>query len=216
MGAKRPRARAELIQLLADQRAALAASCGGYDQGNEWEAARLATTMFNLFHDGGAIKSLLTQLGLRAGLRFVSTGEFPAPPNMIVKFTTPPLIGFRSTPGGGMRFVPQFSLEVAKPEPKRVQFAKWWAEESIFHEPMRAKAAELTRRRLVFALRHQDGGGHVGELTDPAYVRLKAGAGVSGSAPDGTTRPLIEAANATMRQIAWEVTETLKDLGEVA
>ena len=206
--AQRPRS--ELIRLLAEQRAALAASCEGYDKGNEWEAARLATSVFTLVHDGGDIQSLLTRLGLRAGLRFVSTGRYQPPPGMQVSFATPALLGMRAGPDG-MRFVPQFQLSARKPEPTRVQFETWWAKEDVYE----SGSVQLSRRRLVFALRHQDGGGHVGELTDPSYVSLKAGAGISGSVPDGSSRPLIEAANATMRQVAWEVTETLKELGEV-
>jgi hypothetical protein len=209
VGAKRPRA--ELIQLLTEQRQALAASCEGYDRGSEWEAARLATTIYTLVHDGGSITSLLTQLGLRSSLRFVSTGRYEPPPNMQVSSTSPPLVGFRGD-AGGMKFVPQFCIGGNKPPSKLIQFPTWWAKENVFHE---VGGTELTRRRLVFALRHQDGGSHVGELTDPSYVRLKAGAGFLGNAADGSTRTMIEAATATMRQVAWEVTETLKQLGEV-
>lgn len=209
MGAKRPRV--ELVKLLAEQREALAASCEGYDNGKEWEAARLATAIYTLVHDGGAITSLLTQLGLRASLRFVSTGRWEPPVGMkTISFTSPALVTFRAD-ANGMRLVPQFQHSTGKPLPTKVQFDPWWAKEDIYD----SAGMHLTRRRLVFALRHQDGGSHVGELTDPAYVRLKAGAGLSGNTPDGSLRALVEAANATMRQVAWEVTETLKDLGEV-
>ena len=207
MGTKRPRA--ELVQLLAEQREAFAASCEGYDKGNEWEAARLATSILTLVHDGGTITSLLTQLGLRASLRFVSTGRSRSPPGMKVSFASPALLGFRGGPSG-MKFVPQFQLSTKKPEAKNIQFETWWAKEDIYD----SNGVELTRRRLVFALRHQDGGGHVGELTDPAYVQLKDGAGFSGNAADGSIMAL-QGANPTMRQVAWEVTETLKQLGDV-
>src|SRR5258708_10006160 len=62
---KNHRPRAELIELLKHHRQALAASCTSYDSGNEWEAARLATTVFTLVHDGGSIISLLTRPRLR-------------------------------------------------------------------------------------------------------------------------------------------------------
>jgi hypothetical protein len=67
----------------------------------------------------------------------------------------------------------------------------------------------------VFALRHQDGGSHVGELTDNLYAKLKAGAGISVRMDDGSRRAMIEAATVTMRQVAWEVVGTLEQLGEV-
>lgn len=210
MRAKRPRG--ELIQLLSEQRQALAASCEGYDKGNEWEAARLATAVFTLVHDGGSIVSLLTQLGLRSGLRFVSTGRYPSPPNMEVAFSSPPLTGFMGGLGG-MRCVPRF-VGGKDPPPTLVRFETWWTKEDV-ERSHSAGAPQLTRRRLVFALRHQDGGSHVGELTDSAYVRLKAGAGMFGNSADGSPRAMIEAASAAMRQMAWEVTETLEQLGEI-
>lgn len=208
VGTTRPRA--ELISLLADQRAALAASSEGYDKGNQWEAARLATVVLTLVHDGAAITSLLTQLGLRASLRFVSTGRYEPPPGMKFVFASPALVSLRGGAGGTM-LIPQFQHSGPKPPPTRVQFETWWSKEDIYD----SADTHLTRRRLFFALRHQDGGGHVGKLTDPTYVRLKAGAGLSGNTPDGSMRQLVEAANATMRQVAWEMTETLKELGEV-
>jgi hypothetical protein len=96
--------------------------------------------------------------------------------------------------------------------PTLAQFETWWAKEGVYSE---FGPADLTRRRLVFALRHQDGGSHVGQLTDPSYVQLKAGAGFFGNSVDGSPRAMTEAAGASMRQIAWEVAETLEQLGDV-
>lgn len=203
------RSREELVKLFAEQRAALAASCENFDKGNEWEAARLATAVFTLVHDGGGILSLLTQLGLRASLRFRSSGRLEHNPRMIA--ATPPLLTVEMNSVTGVRFKPKFAESHLQ---KTVQFETWWGREVIYRD--RGKnAASLTRRRLVFSLRHQDGGGHVGILTDQAYVGLKAGGGWFGGTGDGPSKPLDMAAVATMRQIAWEVTETLKDLGEI-
>lgn len=208
-GPKRPRA--ELIKLLADQRAALAASCEGYDKGNEWEAARLATTVFTLVHDGGSITSLLTQLHLRASMRLLSSGRSLDPKNVS---STPPLlmVVMAST---GTAFRPRLAVSSGSENQRlqRVQFATWWQKEVIFKDH---RIAPLTRMRLVFALRHQDGGGHIGELTDKSYVHLKAGGGWFGNQQDGTPGPMLSAASATMRQIAWELTETLGEIGELS
>ena len=190
----------------------MAASCESYDKGNEWEGPRLATAVYTLVHDGSrAVTSLLTRLGLRASLRFVCTGRDKTFPEM--NLLTPPLIGFVGTPTG-MRFVPQCTLGLPAPPPTEAQFETWWTKEGVYRPRMAPGATDLTRKRLVFALRHQDGSGHVGELTDDSYVRLKAGAGVSTRVGRGPSRPMIEAANATMRQVAWEITETLTQLGE--
>ncbi len=204
VGAKRPRA--ELIKLLAEQRQALSASCEGYDKGNEWESARLATTVFTLLHDGGSVVSILTQLGARASLRFVSSGNKINPKNLLADT---PLLFLQIRGGVGSSYKPR--LGDGPPEDySQVQFETWWSKMQIYRDA----AFELTRRRLVFALRHQDGGGHVGTLTDDAYVRFKTKAiwySVKGNDPP---EPIYGAVAATMRQIAWEVTETLKQLGD--
>jgi hypothetical protein len=111
----------------------------------------------------------------------------------------------------GPRFTPKFDEKYSQ---KMVQFETWWAKESIY-QGAGLNASSLTRKRLIFSMRHQDGGGHVGALTDPAYVGMKAGGGWFGGIGDSAGNPLDMAAAATMRQIAWEVTETLKDLGQV-
>jgi hypothetical protein len=112
----------------------------------------------------------------------------------------------------GARFVPRLADQNGSEGRLELQFDRWWAKEPIFKD----HKAELTRRRLIFGLRHQDGGGHVGTLTDTAYVWLKGGAGWFGGIGTGPPEALRGATMATMRQVAWEVTETLKQLGEVS
>lgn len=212
MRPKRPRA--ELIQLLADQRRALEASCEAYDAGKEWEAARLATAIFTLVHDGGSITSLLTQLGLRASLRFLSSGRYEHPEDGAkVLLESPPLVSLRAKDDGTFECIPKFALR--RPVVKPVQFETWWAKESVYRAHDVSGELDLTRRRLIFSLRHQDGGGHVGELTDDLYVRLKRGAGWLSGKDLNSLEPLALAAAATMRQVAWEVVETLTGLGEI-
>ena len=209
MSRRRERDRVELVQLLAEQRAALAASCENYDRGNEWEAARLATTIFTLLHDGGSVTSILTQLGLRSKLKFISSGKEYDRQNLAIHT---PLVAVRlqGTPNGPeARTVPLLNGPMNS-STRYNQFPTWWEKEPIYDD----RRASLTRRRLVFALRHQDGGGHVGVLTDEAYVRMKTKAvfyAVVGSQPE---QPLY-VMTASMRQIGWEVTEALKELGEV-
>jgi hypothetical protein len=112
----------------------------------------------------------------------------------------------------GIRFIPRLGDRGGSSGRLELQFDSWWAKEHIYKDSQ----AELTRRRLVFALRHQDGGGHIGALTNPSYVRLKGGAGWFGGVGNGPPEQFVGAVSATMRQVAWEVTETLKQLREIA
>jgi hypothetical protein len=202
----------------------LEASCEGFDKGNQWEANRLATTIYTLLHDGGSITSLLTQLGARSGLRFMSSGRVvdhkPNEQGEILAASTPPLVMIKMSPGS-TKFKARLSSTAAVPEQTQssVQFHKWWEDERIFKDWSGDSSLFLNRRRLIFALRHQDGGAHIGDLTDPAYVRLKAGAGwMGGASINGavfTTELMTEALAESMRQVAWEVTETLKQLDKL-
>jgi hypothetical protein len=82
--------------------------------------------------------------------------------------------------------------------------------EAIYKD--RSENVELTRRRLVFSLRHQEGGAHIGKLTDRHYIHLKSGGGWFAGVGNKPPESLVGAALATMRQVAWELTETLKQL----
>lgn len=97
-------------------------------------------------------------------------------------------------------------------EPALVQFDRWWQKERIF----KFREYELTRKRLVFALRNQDGGAHVGPLTDPHYVKIKTAAFFSFVKKDGTIEPLFGAIPASMRHIGWEMLKTLDGLGDLS
>jgi len=198
----------ELLDLLKGQRKALDASSKNFDNDEEWEAERLATTVFNLVFDHGkSVKSLLTQLGVKNLLRFVSSGRMPTglpPPN----FATPALLVMRSDKSGA-RFIPKLG-DGPPPSYRLVSFEDWWKSELIYQEKA---SGQLNRMRLVLALRHQDGGGHIGTLTDGVYVHLKKGAGWRLKHSDGKDEPVANLIAASMRQVAWELTETLKQLG---
>jgi hypothetical protein len=115
---------------------------------------------------------------------------------------------FKMTAGAGAKFIPRLGSSYSGGK-FNLQFSKWWEKEVIYKD---RPSVSLTRKRLVFALRHQDGGGHVGTLTDNAYVRFKAGGGWFGGSGSGPSEPLVGAVAASMRQVAWEITETLKQL----
>jgi hypothetical protein len=199
------RSREELVNLFKGQMKALEASSKSFDAGEEWEAERLATTVFNLVFDGKPLVSLLTQLGVKDSLKFMSSGRMPTglPPPTIA---TPSLLSMRLDQTGS-RFLPK--LGDGPPLYHLVPFEDWWKNELIYQEKA---SGQLNRMRLVFALRHQDGGGHIGNLTDGVYVHLKKGAGWQLKHADGKIEPVSNLVACSMRQVAWEVIQTLKQL----
>ncbi len=212
IGPKRPRQ--ELVDHLKRQMKALDASAANYDAGEDWEAERLANAVFNLVYDGGKISSVLSQLEVKDSLRFVSsggvaTGHGLPPPDIAF----PALVIFEGGPGG-RGFKPQLGdgprLGAGPPNYPTLPFKDWWENQLIYQEKA---TGHLNRMRLVLALRHKDGGGHIGALTDGIYIHLKKGAGWQIGCEDGSVEPVSNIVAALMRQVAWEVKETLKQLG---
>jgi hypothetical protein len=191
------------------QRRALIASCESYDSGHLWEALRLATSVHTLVHDGGKNnRSLLSQLGVRGSMRFLASGRDIAGSKNLLADT--PLVIMRVT-GSGVFYVPR--LEGASPREARwLQVGKWWEEDLIFRSG--GGHHRLTRKKLVFALRNQEGGSHFdAELKDPSYIEMAHGKTWSMELSDGTKRELRQLELATMRQVAWELLESVKRTG---
>lgn len=203
------RTAAETTEALDIQRRAIVASCAAYDNGEKWEALRLATAVYLVVHDGGKNnKSLLTQLGIRDATKFMASAA-PANPNNLLRET--PLLQIRiglGGQGGGAKgeYVPRLG-EIPE-EHRYVSFPQWWERDLIF----RNGQYSLTRRKLVFTLRSQEGEAHFDmEQKNPNYERLAREHITtprllkSGSRP----QPIMEAELASMRQISWELAATL-------
>lgn len=211
----------ELQQELYEQVAALRASSENYDAGARWEAKRLATTTYILLNDGGRNnKALLTQLGLKESLRFISTvkpatadGESPLPLATIV---------IRMAHGD---YTYQPFLDAATNR-REISFSKWY-DETVF---LTGNGKVLSRKNLIFSLRDQMGGSHVDStIKDEAFHWLTRGAHTispgpitddSGNVTDDIA-PFVAMSGgyvpnghfATMRQIAWELNTSLVHAG---
>jgi hypothetical protein len=147
------RPHSEIQGMLEQQREALIASCKSYDEGNRWEALRIATAVYIIVHDGGRrSKSILTQLGLRGSLRFVGSGIPCIAGNLAPEAV---LAQMRIWKDGKAEYVPWLDKKAG---PLRsLQFHDWWDKETIYRDA----ELGLTRRGLVFSLRNQEGGAHV-------------------------------------------------------
>lgn len=202
------RTESELKQELKNQRSAIRASCEGFDSGESWEAARIATAIINLLFDKRSAKSVLTQMGERATLSLLSTAT-PNPSGNALPWT--PLVYSRTivsstAPRASSIFKP--ILDAPFGGSQYLPFEEWWAE--VIYE---AKGEKLSRGDLLRTLRDQDGGSHYdNEITDPAYTSLKDGAGWILTV-DGETREVSGAATASARQIAYELEQSLAAKG---
>jgi hypothetical protein len=198
------RPRSELIHQLKIQRRAIKASCSSYDSGETWEALRLSTAVANLVWDSsGGIKCILTQLGVRNDLTYISSGMPCIPGNLVREVV---LAGFRIHRDGRNEHVPWLGRS---PVPSAlVDFDEWWERDTILKE---GDDFRMTRRQLVTALRSTDGGSHIdAELRNPNYARFSRETMIhTGTAAAPEPNPLLGAERASMRQIAWELLVTL-------
>lgn len=197
----------QIKEAFSEQMMALRASAKAFDEGAKWEAKRLATVIHILVHDAGRTTSLLTQMGLKSNLQFVSTATPIVEDNLIADM---PLVWMRM--GDSVcEYVPSF---VVKPKSnlRAVSFTTW-IEEPAYRA---VNQLPLSRKNLILSLRDQDGGAHFDQsLGDPAYrsVATENSAGWVFRSIDGQDRIPIGPHLASMRQIAWEMDETVKTLG---
>jgi hypothetical protein len=202
--------RSEIVEHYNNCKAAIEASCEGFDNGQLWEAQRLASSVYSMVHDGGKnSQSILTQLGLRASTNFTSYVPQLDKENLI---PSNPLVLYRITIGVGAEVRPM--LDNGPRRSTTVQFPTWWEKEFVFYHD----GSGLSRRGLVFSLRNQDGGAHVdAKLTDEEYIAMKLTASrwsyVSNGQPP---EKIIGEELATMRHVAYEMLSTLDLLGEVS
>lgn len=150
----------------------MAASCAAYDAGDHSEALRLATCVYNIVHDHGAIHSIMAQLGIKETHKFLATNIRDATCIQTIVNRYTPLIELERL-YVGPTFVPlctYFENRNAWFYVRGLSFDAWWNKDIIFFDgPQR-----LTRRQLVFTLRNQEGGSHYDkEVRNPTFHSLQ-------------------------------------------
>jgi hypothetical protein len=146
----------DVERALGAQRHFILASCEAYDEGAIAEALRLATAIYVVVHDGGKNKSILTQLGIRVELRFVASG-FQYGPTHVLRETQ--LLSTRVYGDGTAEYRPL--LDAAAWQPRMLQFHEWWEKDIIFRDG----EFRLTRKKLAFIIRSQEGGAHLARIS---------------------------------------------------
>ncbi|SFS42460.1 YecA family protein [Brevundimonas viscosa] len=188
---------------LAEQVGYLEASCSGFDEGRTAEFKRIAAAVRTVVHDTGSSTSLLTHLGEK-GIQFVSSGFPYDDGNLMSHHGLIGIVGgsgrngyvaLCQTPGGGPL------------APRELAFDAWWNEPVIKDGSNRM----LRRRDLVLIAANQDGGAHVDGTIDETYDDLARRNSLGWMFSDGQTETPLEQAEAySIRQIGWEVLETLR------
>jgi hypothetical protein len=224
--ARYPKTQADLSKELDEQLNALRTSCVNYDQGQLWEAKRLATIAYILLHDSvkGKSRSLLTQLNIRSGLKIPTSIRESIPDRTRLSWNSRAGLITVHVSGEGAAFSPKLGRDGPYKEPS----VHAWYDEVVSRA---LDNASVTRKNLIHYLRSQDGGAHVDpHLNDPSYyewktsgdpalrfeggtlygplVDLRTGKTVAPPYPN-SGQPVPNAVPAAMRQIAWEIDQAL-------
>jgi len=132
-------------------------SCAAYDHGCKEEAVRIAVVIRVLCHDTKMSNSLLSQLGVKQTLQFVTTAA-TLPEGMENDFDFGDLLK-DTTIGHDIFFTP------VQPDNPTISSLDWWEQDILIRDKI-----FFSRKHVVLAAANKDGGAHV----DTPDAKLKA------------------------------------------
>lgn len=178
----------------------LEASNKSFDAGVHAEAKRLAATIRILVHDTVNSKSLLSQLGIKDKLNFLSSAKEFDPDNLMAHLG---LVGIRVDETGVSYFAMLDELETEKKF-----FDDWW-NQLVIKDNL---GGAFTRKDLVLTLANKDGGAHVDPKLSSSYVGLSRNnsVGILGFNSQDEY-PLENIVLHSIRQVAFEILKTLNE-----
>lgn len=206
-----PRDPTEYRDQLAIQLRHLRRSAEHYDRGDESEALRIAVVIRNLVRDTRQSTSLLTHLNVKGSLRYLDTRprvDPGWPPGTIMLHGGLTTMKFKLGPNAEGRFAPTLGdLSPDRIHPP-VEFEEWW-ETPVLTD---TEGHAFTRADFVRGVADQDGGAHIDATLAPAYGALTRTGSLGIQLVDsGAMHHFGQGlARANVRQIGWELDETLR------
>lgn len=202
---------AELEQHLQENIGFLVASCTAFDAGIHSEAKRLGTTIRVLLHDTKNSHSLLGLLGHKEKILYLNTANARDPSNMLAHHG---LVGFQFDQNGPSYWAPLGDGPPTRYSRGTSDFESWWNEHVIVDHA----GGVFTRKDLVLSLANKDGGAHVDPSIAPDYAALtrENSLGWVVSSNDSTETPLKSVELHSVRQIAYELLQSLRAHGFAA
>lgn len=200
------RDRTSVLEALVEARDFLRVSGLSYDAGFEGEAKRLAVTLRVLLHDTSSSHSLLEQLRVKGSIDFTDTAAPINPRNLAA---TPGLVLMQMEMQPGVP-VGSYIAPLGMERPFRnrpAPFAGWWSN-PVMKEP---SGKTWSRRDFVLVLANQEGGAHLDPALNLDYEALakRNGLGWQTVGAEGVADFRGDAVAASVRQVAWEVEDTL-------
>ena len=194
----------DLKKHLVEQAGFIARSAKLFDEGNMSEGKRIAVQIRLLVHDTGNSHSLLSQLGKKEVMRFCDTSIDYDPRNLK---PMPGLVIIKMSTEGSGWFAPLDDLSPPRLRQK-VSFSQWWDKIVL---PVDRNIL-LTRKDLVLAVAHKDGGAHVDPRLDKRYAEITRYDSMGWEFYfNGVKQNFRNPVLVSLRQIAHEIIRSLKD-----
>lgn len=205
--AKSDQSKNELLEHLQEHIAFLDASCVSFDAGFYAEAKRIATSIRVLLHDTANSKSLLGLLGVKEQLAYVNRA-FPFNEHNLASHLG--LVALQVGSDGASYFALLDDIPPYRDIAMNKSFEDWWNEVVIKDQ----NGEIFTRKSLTLHLANKDGGAHVDPKLDKSYADLTRNNSVGWffyqNEDDG--KPIVNVELHSMRQIAFELLQTLKSV----
>lgn len=206
----------DLLTKLRSQVGFMKRSCTAFDDGHEDEGERLALAVRILVHDTPQSHSLLAQVGVKTMLRFTDTSIDEDDPvihdgelihGALVVHAGLVIIKAQLGPSPSSRFAALLAPDSDSARTRQpVPFLRWW-ERAFLKDNA---GLTITRSKVSRDVANKDGGAHIAPTVSEAYRRLSAGTGVPLQPAAGRSELAHQFGMATMRQIAWELLDTLE------
>jgi hypothetical protein len=189
-------------------------SSSSYDVGHRGEAVRIANAIFVLLGPSSKNhKSIVDQLGQADKLQIVSTADSRGPHgSALIAIQAVPYVAEEAGKSGWIIGAVPFGHESLH-SGRRISLDEWWGEGVLRGS---GEVDTLTRLQVVRVMRNQDGGAHLDDhIKDRTYLAVHlrgVGFQYKPSAESDEVVPVEGALEATIRQMAYEVLETLHSL----
>lgn len=205
----------ELLKKLRSQVGFMERSAEHFDEGHDDEGEQLAVRARVLLHDTSHSDSLLGQLGVKGALRFTDTSSHSKPEtkhlggglHVATATQHAGLVAWKPTADGSWTYTPVLAPEGEHRINPPAPFDQWWRKPFL----QDTSGLSIARSSVVLDVTDKDGGAHVDKALPEAFHRLLSGASLPFQvvSEDGSSSDIPGIVMATMRQIAFELLDTL-------
>ncbi|GMQ73536.1 hypothetical protein [Tetragenococcus halophilus] len=191
-----------------DNLSSLQLNCEHYDRGNDFSAIDIATRLRVLLHDKGKNNvSLFNHMGLKE-IKFLDTAD---------KICEENILGDEClvyvSPDENFEFMKYYPNLDESPEHRFIDFEPWWSQ-TVYRDDEK----RFSRSDIVLNITNKDGGTHSDSKIPKDYYEFsRKGSGATttytiNGIPVGETKDMGNLHFASLRQIAYEVIETLRNV----